>query len=243
MKKLPVFIIIVLLVVSCKQNTKSEIGTIWQIDNNNGVISYIFGTIHLYPSSEMELSSEIISKLQDCNVLALERDLTDSIENKKYSDYFDQAQNLGFLKEGFKLVIEEYGDELKFMEGELIRLSRKSNTKVIGLDSFEEIVETFDKVSSIGLEDEIATLTDYQKGIPLYLRGSIHEIKEITTKIIGTQASELMIDIRNENWIDDIEALIAKDKTFIAVGFTHLGGEKGVLNLLTNKGYSVRKVN
>ncbi len=229
--------------VSCKQNTKSEIGNLWQIENSNGVISYIFGTIHLYPSSEMELSSKIISKLQDCNVLALERDLTDSIENKKYSDYFDRAQNLGFLKEGFKIVIEEYGDELKFMEGELIRLSRKPNTRVIGLDSFEEIVEIFDKVGSIGLEDEIATLSDYQKGIPLYLKGSIHDIKEITTKIIGLQASELMVDIRNENWIDDIEALIAKDKTFIAVGFTHLGGEKGVLNLLTIKGYTVKKVN
>lgn len=36
-----------------------------------------------------------------------------------------------------------------------------------------------------------------------------------------------------------IEDLIKKQATFVAVGAAHLGGEKGVLNLLKSKGYSV----
>ena len=36
-----------------------------------------------------------------------------------------------------------------------------------------------------------------------------------------------------------IEGLIKKQATFIAVGAAHLGGEKGVLNLLKLKGYTI----
>ncbi len=241
MKKLLVNILIMLLVVCCKQSPKSDIGVLWQIENHNGVVSYIFGTAHLYPSSEMELSSKLIAKLHNCNVLALERDYTDSIENKKFEDY--DNPNLDFFEESFKVIINEYGDELKFMEGELIKESQKFNIKVVGLESFEEVKEMLGKVSDLELDDKVYTISDYQNSLPLYLEGSVHDIKDSTTIQLGLKASKLLVDKRNENWIDDIEALISKDKTFIAVGVSHLGGEKGILNLLVLKGYALKKMN
>ncbi len=47
---------------------------------------------------------------------------------------------------------------------------------------------------------------------------------------------------RNRNWIPKIETQITKEITFIAVGAAHLGGDKGVLNLLRKKGYFVEPV-
>ena len=49
-----------------------------------------------------------------------------------------------------------------------------------------------------------------------------------------------MINRRNKNWVEQFPK-IAKDKSLlIAVGAGHLGGESGLLNLLKQKGYTLR---
>lgn len=51
-----------------------------------------------------------------------------------------------------------------------------------------------------------------------------------------------MLDARNLDWIPKIEKMIAEKPSFIAVGGGHLGGKKGVVNLLRAKGYRVRAI-
>jgi uncharacterized protein YbaP (TraB family) len=53
---------------------------------------------------------------------------------------------------------------------------------------------------------------------------------------------EFLIDKRNENWIPKIIELGNAQTTFVAVGCGHLGGERGVLNLLRKKGFEVEMV-
>lgn len=54
---------------------------------------------------------------------------------------------------------------------------------------------------------------------------------------------EVIIVRRNENWIPDIEEILAGSGTqFIAVGALHLPGEHGVIPLLEEAGYTVRRV-
>lgn len=48
-----------------------------------------------------------------------------------------------------------------------------------------------------------------------------------------------LISDRNENWIKMMPAIMAEKSTFFAVGAGHLPGEKGVLQLLRNAGYTV----
>ncbi|MDY0201021.1 MAG: TraB/GumN family protein [Tenuifilaceae bacterium] len=56
------------------------------------------------------------------------------------------------------------------------------------------------------------------------------------------QFGEFLIDKRNENWIPKIVELGNAQITFVAVGCGHLGGDKGVLNLLRNEGFRVEMV-
>lgn len=56
------------------------------------------------------------------------------------------------------------------------------------------------------------------------------------------QFGEFLIDKRNENWIPKIVELGNAQVTFVAVGCGHLGGDKGILNLLRKEGFSVEMV-
>ena len=51
-----------------------------------------------------------------------------------------------------------------------------------------------------------------------------------------------LINNRNADWVTKMPAIIADKPTFFAVGAGHLPGEKGVLNLLRQAGYTVEAV-
>lgn len=51
---------------------------------------------------------------------------------------------------------------------------------------------------------------------------------------------DLLLYKRNRNWVGQFPAITKDNSTLFAVGAGHLGGEKGVLQLLKNEGYAVR---
>lgn len=51
-----------------------------------------------------------------------------------------------------------------------------------------------------------------------------------------------LLDSRNAAWIPKIEEAVRAKPSFIAVGGGHLGGKKGILNLLREKGYRLRAI-
>ncbi len=58
--------------------------------------------------------------------------------------------------------------------------------------------------------------------------------------IVMNKYKKIFLDDRNADWIPKIEKMISDKVCFIAVGAAHLGGEKGVLKLLREKGYTLR---
>ena len=53
---------------------------------------------------------------------------------------------------------------------------------------------------------------------------------------------EDLVFARNRDWIPKIEKLVARGDAFIAVGADHLIGDKGVVALLTTRGYQVTRI-
>ena len=53
---------------------------------------------------------------------------------------------------------------------------------------------------------------------------------------------ELMLYKRNSEWVSKIDSISEASKTFFAVGAAHLGGEKGLVNLLREAGYKLTPV-
>ena len=51
-----------------------------------------------------------------------------------------------------------------------------------------------------------------------------------------------MLTNRNENWVNQLKTILPQQSVFVCVGAGHLPGEKGVLNLLREAGYTVTPV-
>lgn len=72
--------------------------------------------------------------------------------------------------------------------------------------------------------------------------GSLYEAQQNTPFGFTAEQTEIMIDKRNADWADKMPALMQEGSTLVTVGVAHLPGERGLLQLLRNKGYSVTPV-
>lgn len=244
MKKFPLQIIILFLLASCSQSQKSdfESGILWSIESESGIESFIFGTVHVYPRNEMELSEMVFSKLKESNVLALERDITNQSEQQKFTDF----EMPSFLLESYGVIVEEYGDELISMESELMKKAFQSKMELTGLETTDEILDIIKTIRDTEVPKNAFVkekmLSDYRESLEHYKTESIAKFYKSMTIQMGQEITKMLVDNRNENWIDDIKSLIEKDKTFIAVGMGHLGGENGILNRLKENGYELKPI-
>ena len=51
---------------------------------------------------------------------------------------------------------------------------------------------------------------------------------------------DIMLDKRNQDWVEQLKKILPEKSIFMAVGAGHLVGEKGVINLLKKAGYTLR---
>ena len=244
MKKTKFLPLILLLAVSCFQmnNDDFTVGNLWRVTSINGTESYIFGTVHLYPEGELEISEDVFVKLKECSLLALERDVTNESEQKKFMD-FEMPK---FFTESYRVLISEYGDKLVGMENQLIEVAREQGIKITGLESTEEILQIMIDLSQIEIPqthfEKDKTLQVYRQSLEMYKKEQIKIFKDSLNVQLPKRITELTVDQRNENWFGDVLNLIEKEPTFIAVGMGHLGGRSGLLNLLAQKGYKLKRV-
>jgi uncharacterized protein YbaP (TraB family) len=68
-------------------------------------------------------------------------------------------------------------------------------------------------------------------------------LKKAKSFLNSTKPSwKIVIEIRNRNWIPQIEEFLKEDKNvLVIVGAAHLAGEYGLLNLLAEKGYELER--
>ena len=244
MKKVIFLISILISFISCSNNKPAEFkhGNLWKITSKNGSESYLFSTLHLYPKEELEISPKAISILKKCNTLALEFNMLDSLERQKFND-FDMPKS---LSNGYDALITEYNpEELSSMEIQIIEIARENELKIIGLEPADEmlaILEKFKKTKESKKKiDNQDLIKIFKNGFKLYKEENIKAVKE---EMLEDQpkTTALIVDQRNENWIGDIVNFPKENKTFIAVGMAHLGGENGILNLLQKQGFKIERI-
>ncbi len=99
----------------------------------------------------------------------------------------------------------------------------------------KELLYSIDSVQS--------TASETEQMMKLYKEQDLDKLLDYSLKSEGgttTEVQDVMINQRNENWVNQFP-VITKNKTLlIAVGAGHLGGKAGLLNLLKEKGYQVR---
>lgn len=233
-----------ILLISCsnQEQIKLDKGILWKVESKSGIKSYIFGTIHLYPKTEIKISKKVFAKLKNCRTLALESDLTNEKEQKKISSF----KMPEYLLESYRIIISEYGDKLISMEDQFIENAQASNLNISGLESVDELLAILKRISNVKISDDIfimdKMLIDYKKSLVMYKEESIENIKESMKIQMGDSITKMLIDERNKNWIKNLHLLVENESTFIAVGIGHLAGKNGILNLLLEKGYKLERL-
>ncbi|MBC3785573.1 TraB/GumN family protein [Spirosoma utsteinense] len=131
----------------------------------------------------------------------------------------------------------------------------KDKKEVLGLESLDAQLAALD---NIPMEEQLKGLVDMakkpeeakQEFNALLAAYKAHDIARMMTMMKSSQFSggdfaqyeDALLGKRNANWIPVIEKAAKEKATFFAFGAGHLGNDKGVVNLLREKGYTVKAV-
>lgn len=104
-------------------------------------------------------------------------------------------------------------------------------------------------IQAADLEKDLAEFDASTEAVPemakAYLGGDLEALwKIINDPAIGMDANERkkMLDDRNEAWVKVLTAALPTASLLIVVGAGHLPGERGLINLLRERGYKVEPV-
>jgi len=137
-------------------------------------------------------------------------------------------------------------------EMELIKLAKTNGKSVIGLETIEAQLALFDDIpydqqlewlveAVTEMEDNKALLAQL---IAAYKKQDVKALYKLMLEQEEMEEfAEVLLDQRNESWIPVMTKAMGESTNVFAFGAGHLGGEKGVLNLLKKAGYKVEAVN
>ncbi len=136
------------------------------------------------------------------------------------------------------------------LENEIMKIGK--GKKVLGLETLDFQMGLMDKMSyQVQADYLLETLAAKEKSIREFQEMAETYKKrdlEILLKSIDAEKGMMadfeneMLHKRNLAWIPEIKKLVSDKTTFIAVGAGHLGGPKGVLQLLKNEGFTIRTI-
>lgn len=140
------------------------------------------------------------------------------------------------------------GSGMRSYEMELFDLCQESNKEVSGLETIEFQMSVFDSIpyqvqadmlletiKSADVEDD-----SFKMMVDMYRNQDINKMVSSMAEDESIKAYEsILLDNRNSNWIPVMSDMMKQNSVFFAVGAGHLGGEKGVINLLKKAGYTL----
>lgn len=133
----------------------------------------------------------------------------------------------------------------------LLAKARKLNKKCLGIEKFEHQIAAIDKISLEeqakmlvdGLKDSTSQDAKFEELLETYIKMDIEKMAELSKDTTLPKSFEkVFLTKRNIKMAKKIHKQIRKQSIFVAIGAAHLGGEKGVINLLQKKGYIIRPV-
>ncbi len=137
-------------------------------------------------------------------------------------------------------------------EMELMELAKQQNKEIEGLETAEFQMSMFDSIpykvqaemlmNALESGGETAS-SDFSAMVKMYKAQDIRGMQKMMEDD-GTlgQYEELLLVSRNVNWIPVMNEMMKQNSMFFAVGAGHLGGVKGVVNLLRQAGFEVKPI-
>ncbi len=144
------------------------------------------------------------------------------------------------------------GEKVKYYDIELLTIAKRDKLETYSLEPIERESQA---IQAFPMKDQEAALmhsvanfetqkSEYKKLEVAYLRGDLDKVFEYS--LHPTENNPVFIEEfytkRNLEWLPKIDKMINSKASFIAVGVSHLEGEKGLLNLLRQKGYTLTPI-
>jgi uncharacterized protein YbaP (TraB family) len=190
--------------------------------NNEGGLAH---TKHLAEKRKKALKNALASDLEVLNYLMF--------RNDEYSDNFEEDTYLDLY---------------------IFQTANRLNKKFLGLEGFEELdqinedlanddqTEDYMPGSSRYDRDDDSPLSFGEKVEDAYRRGDLDLLDSLNGVGASKAFMEHILFRRNRNMADRMDSLMKLNSLFTGVGAAHLPGEKGVIELLRAKGYTLRPV-
>lgn len=131
------------------------------------------------------------------------------------------------------------------------KMAKEKGIEIQGLEKLQDQMNIFDKIPYKVQSDMFVKMLlnidsskkDFDTMLEVYKNKDINELNILTNKEEDFgEYTNILLDDRNHNWIPVIGEQAKKMPTFFAFGAGHLGGEKGVINLLRKAGFNVQPV-
>ena len=139
-------------------------------------------------------------------------------------------------------------EEETYLDMFIYQAAKKFDKKVIALEDIEEAATLVGRASmnalkqkpdewlqkKMQLQDPMFLLED------AYRERNINLLDSIDRAMYTPYYIENMLHIRNMNMANSLDSIMSLGKVFAGIGAAHLPGEKGVIDLLQKKGYTVK---
>lgn len=144
-----------------------------------------------------------------------------------------------------------------FLDKRLYLLAKDKGKKISGLESMEEQLAVFEGLSekeqlmllreTVKQYDHMAPM--FEKMLKMYMQLDLAGIVKLNDEMMDMGDAALneklmltLVEMRNRRMVERMVPMWEKEKVFVGVGALHLVGDKGILRLLENRGYSVKRV-
>ena len=227
--------ILIFLFSLCLLPAQSQL--LWQV-SGHGLTrpSYLFGTHHLIPVSFLDSVPGLLIGLKELALMkpAAIRTMYETELYRQHTGFDDDTQ------------FDSYFQQIAARQGK----------QVIGLESVDMQIALL-----FGNDDQkqealllVETVSHREEGLQeietlnaLYKAGEIDRLVKMAQEqgdplAMAPEEYDRMVDDRNLAWAEQLPDLMQARPCFIAVGAMHLGGEKGLVQLLRKEGYKVKAV-
>ncbi|AXY75482.1 TraB/GumN family protein [Paraflavitalea soli] len=143
-------------------------------------------------------------------------------------------------------------EEDTFLDMYIFQVGKKLGKRLSGVENFEEseklVMEAYkdmirDQNRKKKSYDMEGTMTNPKKVEEAYRRGDLDMLDSLEAMTVLSDAfQEKFLYKRNEIQANSIDSIIKKQSLFVGVGAAHLPGTRGVIEMLRQKGYTLRPV-
>jgi len=235
------------------QQEKSGYSLLWEVQSPQGKTSYLFGSMHSNDRRLFNLPDSVYYALDASEMIVLETDIFSIFES---FDALRGGVDLKFDREGkpytnnTRASMTAYGDENgmpQFLDAYFQQYCHNAGKEFLALETVDFQMDAFSEVTETADFEEgnyESFLSSKEDMIDLYLKGDIYGINEFVKSglsIMPDSYQNLIVD-RNTTMVEKLDPFLREKSVFCAVGAGHLASKGGVIHLLRERGYEVRRV-